>query len=278
MTNPSTVGEDFLVDGTSLMTYAYAISTLAGREKLPPKVGENIRIPYRNGRIWKPKTYDQQVITLGMWIRDRDVNNVRTAGETRGQFNSNLRALKRLFAPTGRQLALTRVLVFATGTETHTALGEASSQMDLSPVTIRYGTFTVDITMADPWWYGPGTSNPVTSSGATINNPGDVEATNMVVTLNGPLTNPRLSNSSLSPAVTLSYTGTILSGQFVTLDCNGFTAFDSSGNSVIGNVSHGGSLRWMLIEPGNNTMSLDNGSGGSPGTGNATIVYSPPYT
>jgi hypothetical protein len=292
MTNPSTLGEDWLVDGTSLYTLAYNISTLAGREHLPPKLGDNIQIPYRNGRIWKPKYYDQQMITLGMWIRGADVNgNVpSTRTGSRAQFNSNLRALRRLFAPTGRQLALSRILQFTTGAETHTAQGEVASgsassagEMDLQPITPMLATFTVDIVMADPWWYGSNIVTVITSSGATVTHPGDVEASgvsvgSMTIALAGPLTNPRLTNTSISPNVWVQYTGTINSGTTITLDLAAFTAKDQLGNSLIGSVSHSGSLRWMLLEPGSNAMTLTNGASGSPGTGTATLTFAPPYT
>lgn len=277
MTNPSTVGEDWLVDGTSLMTYAYNIATLTGRERLPPKVGDNIRIPYRNGRIWKPKTYDQQVITLGMWVIGCDVTG-HVPVNSRGQFNSNLRALRKLFAPTGRQLQLQRVMQYLTGVETHTAQGECSGQMDMTASTIRAGSLSVDITMADPWWYGPQIITTLAAGTTTIASPGDVEATAMTILFTGPLTNPRLTNQSLSPVVNITYLGSIASGQTVTLDCTAFTALNQVSTSVIGSITHSGSLRWMLLEPGNNTMVLDNAAGGGVGAGSCTVTFSPPYT
>jgi hypothetical protein len=259
------------------MTYAYNVATLAGRERLPPKVGDNIRIPYRNGRIWKPKTYDQQVITLGMWVIGSDVNG-NIPVNSRGQFNSNLRALRKIFAPTGRQLQLQRVMQYLTGAETHTAQGEASSQMDLTPSTIRAGSFTVDITMADPWWYGPPIVTTLNAGTTVIAHPGDAEATAMTITFFGPLSTPRLTNQSISPVVNVTYLGSIPSGQTVTLDCTAFTAINQIGTSVIGSITHSGSLRWMLLEPGSNTMVLDDAAGGSVGAGSCTVTFSPPYT
>ena len=295
MTNPSTVGEDFQVNGTSLYTLAYNIWTLAGREQTPPVVGDNIAIPYRNGRVWKPKTFDQRTLTLGMWVIGTDVNGVVPAQGMRAQLNSNLRTLKRLFAPRGAQLALQRTLKFVTGTEVHTALGDAynpssggfaagggglgSDQWDFTPVTQTYGTFTVDIVMADPWWYGPQQTPTLTSTGLTVTSSGDVEHDHPVITLNGPLTNPRVSNTSVLPFVQVWYNGTINSGHYLTLDCGAFTAIDDLTNSQVGNVFHAGSVHWMVLEPGNNVMTLDRfDTGGNPGTGNAVITYSPPYT
>lgn len=300
MTNPSTVGEDFQVNGQSLSTYAWGIQTLAGREQTPPVVGDNVRIPYRNGRVWKTKTFDQRTLTLAMFVNGTDVNGAIPTGFStvaiarRAQFNSNLRTLKRLFAPRSAQLSISRTLQFLTGVETHTALADAynpssggltpgggglgTDQWDLVPVTINYGTFSIDLVMADPWWYGPQQTPSVTSAGLTITNPGDVEHDHPVITFNGPLSNPMLTNTSLSLPIQVWYTGTIASGSSVILDAGAYTALTNLGSSVIGSVSHSGSLKWMLLEPGNNIMTLTNQQGGSVGTGNAVVQYSPPYT
>lgn len=299
MTNPSTVGEDFQVDGQSLYTLAFSVWTLAGREQAPPIVGDNIAIPYRNNRIWTPKYFDQRTITLGMWVKGTDQDGNLPDGfatpmiAARAQFNENLRTLKRLFAPRDQQLSLSRTLQFTTGLETHTALGDAynpssggfsagggglgTDQWDLVPVTSWYGTFTIDVVMADPWWYGTqigvGVSWPTPT---VITNVGDVLQDHPVITLAGPLTNPVVTNT-LTPNVSVTYNGTIGAGHFVTVDCGAFTAFDDLGNSVTGNVTHAGSLFWMIIEPGSNTFTLTDTVGGSPGSGFATVTFSPPY-
>ena len=317
MANPSTVGEDFTVNGVSLSTYAYNVWTLAGREQVPPVVGDNTGVPYKNGTFWVPKSFGQRMITLGMWVNGCDVNGhfAPTRTGRRAQFNSNLRALKRLFAPRttpivsgtiyvdSPPLTLTRTLQFATGPETHTARGDAynpssgglsaggggmgTDQWDLTPVTIDYGTFSIDIVMHDPWWYGAQQSLTISvsvSPNGVITNPGDVFNDHPVITMTGPLTNPRLSNSLAqapiggAPYVQLWYNGTIAAGTTVTIDCGAFTAFDQAGNSVIGNIAHTGSYFWMMLLPGVNNMAVDNQAGGSVGTGSVGITYSPAYT
>jgi len=283
VTNPSSAGEDFLVDGTSLMTQAYAISTITGTERLPPKVGDNIRVPYRHGQVWKPKTFDQQVITLGMWVRGVDVNG-NLSGDARAQYRSNLRTLKKLFAPTGRQLSLQRTVLWSTGLTTHTGLGEASSQMDVTGVSRSAGTFTVDLRMADPWWYGSQIVTPgITSAGATVNNPGDVEVSAMKLRFNGPLNGPMLTNTSITTGfgpggnVLLLLAMNIAAGHYVDVDTTAFTAIDDTSISQIVYVAHQGSQRWMILAPGNNVFTLGNWTGGAVGAGNVVITYSPPY-
>jgi len=277
-------GEDFLVDGTSLMTYAYAISSITGTQRLPPKVGDNIRIPYRHGEIWKPKTYDQNVITLGMWVRGYDVNNNIPAWGEKAQFNSNLRTLKRLFAPVGRQLQLQRRVLFNTGYEVHTGQGEAASQMDAQGVSRTLCTFSIDLRMADPWWYGTQVTTPgITSAGATIFNPGDVDATSLVIRFNGPLNQAMLTNTSITGGygpggnVLVIVAENIAAGHWVQLDCAAFTAVDDTGASQLATIAHQGTQRWMVLQPGNNIFTLGNWLGGAVGAGNVTITYAPPY-
>lgn len=270
--------ETYTVDGTDLRTYAWNIDTLSGTGRLPAKVGDNVRIPFRHGRTWKAKTYDSRVETLSMWVHGCAADGTVPAAGERATFNANLRALKRLFAPTGRQLHLERTLEFPAGEETHTALAEVTSTIDPIFAGALSAAFTVDLLMADPWWYGSQQATDVTSAGATVTNPGDVEATAMIISLVGPLTNPRLRNASVTPVVDVRYAGTIAAGQTVTLDTDAFTAVDGSGNVVTGKVSHAGALPWMVLEPGANAMQLANYLGGAVGSGKAAVAFRPPYT
>lgn len=273
-----TTEETFKVDGVILNTFAWNIDTLSGREGLPPRRGKNIPIPFRTGRVWTPKTYEERTINLSMWVKGSTEDGVIPAEGARAKYNDNLRVLKRLFAPTQRQVSLERKLRFTTGLETHTALAELANLMEPLNMGSRMANLNVDLRMADPWWYGVTQSTDVLAAGATINNPGDVEATSMFITFVGPLTNPRLRNNSISPTIDVRYLGTIAAGQTVVLDTTLFSAIDQGGSSVVGAVSHVGSLLWMMLIPGNNTMTLDNYTGGSVGSGKATVAFKPPYT
>ena len=63
---PTTV-EYWTVDGTDLNTLAYNVESKASRLNVPPVRGENVLIPYRDGRAWQPKRPDERLITLSMW-------------------------------------------------------------------------------------------------------------------------------------------------------------------------------------------------------------------
>lgn len=304
MTNPSTLGEDFVVNGTSLYTLAYNVWTLAGRENIPPVVGSNVDIPYRDGSIWIPKTFDQRLVTLGMWVKGTDVDGNLPDGfatpeeAARAQFNSNLRTLKRLLTPRV-QLPVSRTLRFLTGIETHTGKGEfynpssggftaggggmGTDVMDFVPVTSWYGTFTIDMVMADPWWYGTSLITETLSSGTptrTFTNPGDVYNDHPVVKLIGPLNSGvQLSNITPGmPELDLWYNAAVASGDVITIDCGAYTATDSGGVSVVGNLMHAGSTKWMAIWEGSNEIAISIHGGGAVGAGSIEVDFYPPYT
>lgn len=309
MTNPTTLQEDLLLAGTSLSTLGWNVSTLNGQEAFPAKVGDNIIVPYRTGRLWKPKTYDQRVLTYSLWIQGKRIDGtiptvdgitLQTVRQAmRAQFNTNLDVLKTLISRVDSQITMQKIRLYPTGPITFQATGEVASgtaavgggtsgqEFTLTPNTPWYGTLTLDIAMADPWWYA---LNPVTTTfsfpSSTVTNPGTATADGgpaytlgpMTVTFTGPLTTPRLRNLSLSPVVSVQYDAAVASGEIITIDCNAMTCTSSVNGNVIGNLRHAGSLRWMFIVPGANSMQLDNGTTGTnPGSGTVNVFFYPPY-
>lgn len=272
----ATTDETWTADGVGLNTYAWNIRTLSERSGLPPTRGENDAIPYRPGRLWVPKMYDQRVVPLAMWIVGCDANGLLpTAHSRRAQLNANEDALLRVFGIRHRQITMVRVKRMPSGPLTLTGLVECSGTM--SPSMMAGGTratLTVDLLMADPFWYAPLATESVTSSGATITNPGSAEALDMQVSFVGPLTNPRLVNTTAG--IEVRYAGTISSGQTVVLDTANFTALLGATN-VIGSVRHVGAPQWMKLRPGANVMALNNWQGGAVGAGSVTVAYRPPY-
>jgi len=74
------------------------------------------------------------------------------------------------------------------------------------------------------------------------------------------------------------YTAAIVSGSTVTIDCGAYTAVDQNGNSVVGNLLHSGSPKWMVLWQGNNTLTISNQAGGAYGAGSIGVSFYPPYT
>jgi hypothetical protein len=273
-----TTTEVLSVDGVDLNTLGYNVTTLTGRESLPPRRGDNVEIAYKQGRIWTPKSYDQRRETWSMFVIGADEDGLVPAVGARAQFNDNLRMLKQLFGVRQRQLVLQKKILTGSGLVTLTAEAECVGTLD--PTIMAGGTravFSADLLFADPFWYRTQESETFSSAGMTITHPGTIEATKMTIRLDGPLTDPRIRNTTRSPNAELRYTGTIAGGDYVTIDTDQFTAvLHSTGANVVGKVANSGSVWWMELLAGANVMTLDRHSGGAVGAGTVTIDYLPP--
>lgn len=146
-----------------LATYAWNITTLSGRDGIPVSDGENIRINTRAGRRWVPKTPDERVLSLAMWVQgtERD-GKLPAAVALRTKFQENYTQLKQLFSAWDHQLLLRRRVATRFGITIQETFAEPSSGMDISPTGPMRGAFTIDLTLADPFWYGmENYTNPV---------------------------------------------------------------------------------------------------------------------
>lgn len=149
------------------------------------------------------------------------------------------------------------------------------------------GTFSVELVFPDPRWYATTSTTltvtkgtPLTVTQASI---GNAPVTDMVITITasgGTLINPYLSNTTLSsyPGY-LGYTGTIQSGDSVTLDTSAMTltkTVSGSTSNAIASLYRGGYRQdWMEIYAfRDNTLTL---SGSGTGTGTASIVFTKAY-
>lgn len=268
--------ETYSVDGVELNTYAWNLRTLSGRSGTPPVIGENRQVVGRSGRSWQRKDYDERTETWAMWVLGCDEDGeFPVEHSTRAQFNANLEALKLLFGVRHRQLALEKKLLLPDGLSTRTALGEVIDVID--PDMVAGGTratFSVSMRLADPFWYLPEETLTIDSTGATLIHPGTAIAQRMVITFTGPLTFPRLTNTTTGVSVRLNRS--IDAGVSVELDTDLFTAVDSAENNLIASVFQYGSDWWMELLPGENELTLENSNGGSVGAGSVTVTYRPP--
>ena len=101
-------------------------------------------------------------------------------------------------------------------------------------------------------------------------NVGSAPATSMVITMEGPLSNPILRNRN--NGIWIQYVGTIASGQSVVLDTKHFTCLQGEDN-MISIVKHGGDAYWMILDAGSNSMELETDVIG----GKITLSYYPAY-
>jgi hypothetical protein len=250
-------------------------------------------LAYRAGQLWRPKQPDQRTITLAMWAAGIDQSSLVPAADQRLAFNNNFQQLRSMF---WRQGNLGSTLGFltrrwyitqngVTGIVAATAQAEIAGTMQPTMSGRTRGDFSVDFLLADPYFYGARQTQVISANGSgSVLNLGDAAVgfgqaqgqggVPFTLKLLGPLTTPvTVTNQTNGVSVTLAYT--IGSGHSVTLDVMSYTAYDDSGASHLGSVTHSGARPWMLLMPGSNSLSLSTGNGGDGG--NCTLVYQPGY-
>lgn len=277
-----TNAEYWYFNGTALQSSFWNISTFGGsRFGLPTLRGQNYAVPYRAGQSWRGKYPDSRTISLTMWA-DGSASNGQAwpATDNRLAFNDNIQTLRALFFARNHggstQGSLQRNWYLTQGTPklvTSTALAELGGSIDLTMQSRFDAAFSVDLVLADPYFYGALQTVPVTTSG-TLTNLGEgvvgegfsssVNTFTIAITQSCTIT-----NTALTPHVFVTYAANGTETWPVTLDILNNTAFDAAGANQISAVTHGGARMWMALVNGANTITVSGGT--------ATFNWNPPY-
>lgn len=273
--------ERWLVNGTSLSQYCWAVKTFGGSPRaLPTFRGSDISVAYIPGKIFRAKFPDSRVISLLMWVAGISPSTNQPASDKGLQFSDNLRTLHSLIYTPNSQVQLTREWRYTvSGTPTIvSATANAQIAGDMQPTMTGQGRadFSADFLLTDPYFYGSTITTSVPySSNTTVTNPGDdIAAYNsFTITFNGPLFYPILTNTTNSASLTLN---TMLNlGEHITVDIANYTALHSNGSDMRGVVQHSAARRWMSINSGANVFNLSSSMNTDSGTVN--ISFQPPY-
>lgn len=291
------------VDGQSLQTFAWNISTLGGDRLAPPIVrGSDVTVPYMPGSLWTPRVPDARVITLGMWVIGANEDGSIPSDENlRRTFDHNWRKLRDLLWTPRRQFTLSKrfwVLdadLVAAGVDTsllqkdgdwtlYEAEAKGTFVSGLTPTMNgpARAQFTVDILLSDPYFYSAeiavafstatGGSNP--GPVRTIQVLGDDRTTQIEVDFEGPLTSPQFINNSVSGELWVRYGAEVADGESATVRVHDFSAthyptgvpYKSSGY-----VQHDGDRFWLYLDPEETEIELSV----QAGTGTASLRYKP---
>lgn len=287
----NTTDEYWEIDGVSLNVPGWNLSTLGGRFNVPPLRGEDLTYAYVPGD--QPGNYvpGARDLTFRMWLIGATPATGALNVDQRRAWNDNWKFLTRLFWSPKRMLTITRRLLLTdpgTGTgviQTTTAQGRYVQGLEPDMTGRTRATFTVDVKLCDPFFWSTETSTTVTlDDPEVIANPGDFDAghRNFFVEFHGPLTNPKLTNSSTDPDVWVKFTGTVDDDRHLTLNTEMFSAaLNLPGEfsipeyqlNRVGYISHSGAHNWMGLAKGNNTLTLTADSG----TGHAVVRFRAPY-
>jgi hypothetical protein len=242
------------------------------RFSLPTLRGQDIEQPYRAGMQNRPKFPNSRTITLGMWTAG--INQVTGQPDTADQilaFNNNVQQLRQMFyqrGPSGSvqsqlrrrwrvtQQGLAQVV-------TATAMCEIAGTMEPTNMGRTSAAFSVDLLLADPYFYGAARELAIGTAGGSIFGAGEgvvgegypspVSAFTLSLSA-GPVT---VTNQTAGVSVTY---GATIANSPVLLDILNSTAADDAGNNVIANVSHSGARPWMVLVPGSNVISVSAGT------------------
>lgn len=286
ITNPHTTDEWWSINGVSLHQHGWNVTTVGGsRYDLPPRRGDNIKIPYRPGLVHRPKMPDARTINLVMWITGGyRPNTDDPATDQTLAWNDSWDFLRRLvWQAGGGQFTLTRrwrLTVDGVPTIVSAdALGEIADTMTPTMTGRTRADFTMTILLADPFFYGDLVEVPLNrDTPTTVTNQGHDNAAygnDTEVDLIGPLTNPVITNSTTSPHAWVKLATTIAAGSTVRLRLRDFTANVITGTptNVLGKVSNAGFRYWMSLPRGDNQLTLT----ASAGNGSALVRLRPPY-
>lgn len=274
--------------GVSLHQYGWCVSTIAGgRLGVPPLRGDNQNAAFVPGELWVPKLAGPRTITLSMWVIGADPDGGAVA-DPRLRWNDNWAYLRQLFFNPDAEDVLRRRW-WCTDPVTGTAalvVADAMAQLDtgqdiaLKMTGRTRAEFEVPLRLAHPYFYGPTVTTDI-SAGHTVSiiNGGNTAAwaKYLYVDFVGPLTNPRLINSTGRAAISCGLTGSISAGETVTLDVRQFIALSSRTGTTTktnktGNVYNSGARPWMALLRGANMLTFT-----ATGSGKATVRFRPPY-
>jgi hypothetical protein len=257
----------------SLQMQHWNIGVFGGsRFALPTLRGQDIEQPYRAGLQWRPKFPNSRTITLGMWTAG--INQATGQPDTADQrlaFNNNLQQLRQAFwqrGPGGSQQGQLTRRWWLTQSGTNqivaaTAMAEIAGTMEPTNLGRTSASFSVDLLLSDPYFYGTTRTQAVTTAGGVITALGEgvvgegypsaVNAFTISITA-GPCT---VTNTTTGVSVTY---GAAVANSPVVLDILNFTATDAAGNNVIASVTHSGARPWMTLLNGANDITVSDGT------------------
>lgn len=267
------------INGVPLSTLAYNVTTWGGDLQAPPDLrGEDLTIPYRPGTVFQARRPDGRSMSFNMWVVGADVDGKVPASKTmRAEFENNFKMLRNLFWNQGKQVTITkRWRDYDTGTlMSATAQAVYSGGFSPSMTGNLRATFSVEMYLSDPFFYGPESTISFAGTAVATAAPtvlGDYETTVLVLDVNGARNNFRLTN--MDEAVYVNVATNLTVGSSIRLDINNFSAKRNplgTNENVIGSVTSFGHPFWFVLRPGVQNLRLTSSSG----TGTGTLKYRP---
>jgi phage-related protein len=250
--------------GTELDTLGI-VTLVSDSLMMPERRGDNALIPFRDGRVFVEKLFEQRSMALGLEVSEDSLSALEIKMDT----------VKALLG--GRSLgALVQTLE---DLSVRTGQAEYTGDLNLSRVSPLSVRMVLEFRMPDPFFRGETLVSEIQTIDAspktyTLTNTGTAVERNAKIVLTGPLQNTVITN--VTNGCELTYTGTIASPRVVTIETvNGqFVATNDLGANVIGNVTHSGDAALFVLDAGANNLSVVDAT---HTTGIVKVEFYPPF-
>ncbi len=228
---------------------------------LPKYRGNDIQVPFYDGKRWIKKRFDSRRLILAMWIKGKDKRDL----------DQNIDSFLKVVGMSGTH-TLQRVM---RNGEIRTAQAELISGINFVVKNPGYAKFALELELSDPFFYGSDLITDeyvITDINQTIviENPGTAPITKVKITLNGPMDSPKITNAENK--IWLQYQRSISSGESIIINTNDYSCL-KDGDNYISALAHGGDPRWLILESGNNQLEIEAGTT----DGSIAFEYYPAY-
>lgn len=248
------MSEELTLNGISLDTYAFMASDISGLMRVPARVGENVKVPNRHGRIRRlGRTFDENEIVLPLWVVGADpvTGALPTEQAELDAFFERRDQLLNLLYADPLLIQYTR----PNGDVVQCHAEMADEPMDFTrrhadPI----GQVSVALTIVEAFWEdADSVSQDISGATGTITSliefvGATAPMSDLTLTFFGPCNNPTISHGERW----VRYNGVIASGQQLTLDTGSWQAGPGSGSiwvPEIRNVEQGRPGYWFELDP-----------------------------
>lgn len=255
----------------SLQMLHWNIAVWGGsRFGIPTLRGQDVEVPYRAGKQWRAKMPDSRTISMNMWTAGiSQQTGAPDLTDQRLAFDNNLQFLRSLFYQRdvngSRQVQLVRRWWLTQQGQNQIvmakSMAEVAGSMEPTNLGRTSASFSVDLLLSDPYFYGPPRQQSILGNGL-IYAPGEgvvgegysSPVSLFTIALSAPCTVTNQSNG-----VSFTYAGT-LANPPLTIDVLNNTATDAQGNVLVSGITHVGARMWMALTEGNNQMNVSAGT------------------
>ena len=252
-------------NGIDLINKAWVVEEIDGFG-IPGLKGKNTNLAGADGERWVKKMFESRRMPFKMRVIGVNPLTGEIDSTARAHLEANIDYLIGLLSTR----KLNQLIRTMSDMSKRIAQAEVAGEIFFAGGDMtNYADFVVEFNLPDPHFYAETQRTIALPAGTkVVANPGTAESERFDITLTGPLTNPKITNTT--NGVWLQLGGELTDGQTAIINTYDFTV-TIGGVSVLSALTHGQDYRWLVLESGNNTLKLEGGAG------SAELKYYPAY-